>query len=125
MTTDKKKKILIIEDEERIARIYKKNLTSAGFDTELVHNTEDAENLLDSFSADLLLLDHGLAGNGESGIDAIPKLKKKVPEATIIVFSNYSVFNLRDEALAAGADDYWLKLDFPLSSLVERVKSLV
>ena len=71
-----KKNILILEDESVLANIYKKNLEAAGFDVKCALTVDQASKLLDKYQPDLALIDHGITGEEEAGLDFVPKLKK-------------------------------------------------
>ena len=118
------KKLLIIEDEKELGAIYAKFLRSSGFQVECTETAEAAVDLAHKFAADLILLDHGLAG-GKDGIESIPNLKKNFPKAKIVLFSNYSAYEMEDKAIKAGADAYWVKLDIRLKELAERVGKFI
>jgi len=115
------KKILIVEDEEKLGKIYREHLARSGFEARLSSTISAVKN----FDPDLVLLDHGLPDEELDGIELIPQIKKRFPRAQIVVFSNYSPFELRARALAAGAEDYWVKVDLSLKNLLERVQALI
>lgn len=119
-----KKNILILEDEQVLANIYKKNLEEAGFNVKCAVSVEEASKILDGYNPDLALLDHGIRGEDEAGLDFIPKIKKIFPEAQIIMLSNYSNPEIQEEAKQAGVDDYLIKLNTPPKTLVDYVKEL-
>jgi len=118
------KNILILEDEPVLANIYKKNLEEAGFNVKCAVSVDEASKLLKDFKPDLSLLDHGIRGEEEAGLDFIPKLKKLFPNAKIVMLSNYSNQQIQKEADEAGVDDYLIKLNTPPKVLVEYVKKL-
>ncbi len=118
------KNILVIEDEKMLGAIYRDHLNDEGFETKWIASFEKAEAISKKFSADLILLDHGLSESGMTGIEAIPFLKKLFPSAYIVILSNYSDFVLAEKAIAAGAQDYWLKVNTSLKELVEKIKKL-
>ncbi|MFH1375205.1 MAG: response regulator [Patescibacteria group bacterium] len=117
-------KILIIEDEPTLGKIYREQLARAGYGVKLATTVEDALVLGRTFAADLILLDHGLPESDKDGIDSIPDIRAVFPKAKIVLFSNYSMFELKEKALAAGAEDYWLKLDLKLDELADRIAKL-
>ncbi len=119
-----KKNILILEDESVLANIYKKNLEEAGFNVKCAVTVDEASKILDEYKPDLALLDHGIRGEDEAGLDFIPKIKKIFPEAKIIMLSNYSNHEIKEEAKQAGVDDYLIKLNTPPKTLVDYVKEL-
>lgn len=119
-----KKKILILEDEPVLANIYKKNLEASGYIVECAESVELAIKLLDKYEPDLALVDHGIRGEEEAGLDFVPKLRKLLPNAKIIMLSNYNHHNIQAEAKEAGVDDYLIKLNTPPKVLVEYVTKL-
>ena len=115
------KKILIVEDEEKLGKIYREHLVRSGFEVQLSATISQVKD----FDPDLVLLDHGLPDEELDGIELIPQVKERFPRAKVVVFSNYSPFELRARALAAGAADYWVKIDLSLKNLLERVQALI
>lgn len=118
-------KILIVEDEHNLGDIYASYLKSSGYEVKFVRTVEEAEASARSFRADLLLIDHGMPQGHKDGVDALPTLKKKFPRARLIIFSNFSNFDLQEQAFGAGADEYWVKLDFSLEELAESVNRIL
>ena len=119
------KKIILLEDEEILGGIYKKNLEAAGYDVIWVRTTEETEKVAKSFKADVALLDHGISGEDKTGIDTIASLKKDLPNLKIVILSNYSQFQLEQKANKAGAVDYLIKIDTPPDVLVNYVNKLL
>lgn len=117
-------KILIVEDETDLGEIYKNHIAEAGYEVEWVKTAEDAETIITSFPADLIILDQRLAGGGKQGIDALPGLKQKLPQALFVVCSNYS-FGMEDTAREAGADDYWIKINIDMQGMLQRIAALL
>lgn len=118
------KKILILEDEEVLGRVYKKKLEEAGFEVVWVKTVEETETLIHSYAADILLLDHGIRGYEKAGIDLIPLLRTVLPHSKIIMLSNYSDFQMQVKALEKGADDYLVKINTHPRELVRRIQAL-
>ncbi len=118
------KNILILEDEPILANIYKKNLEAAGFNVKCAVSVDEASKLLSKFKPDLALLDHGIRGEEEAGLDFIPRIKKVLPGVKIVMLSNYSNQQIQEDAKQAGVDDYLIKLNTPPKVLVEYVKKL-
>jgi len=118
------KKILLLEDEEVLANIYKKNLEKAGFSVKSTETVKEASEIIKDFKPDLALIDHGIRGQDEAGLDFIPELKKSHPDTKVIMLTNYSHFQIKEEAEKVGIDDFLIKLNTPPATLVERVKKL-
>jgi len=118
------KNIILLEDEEVLGKIYKKNLEKVGHRVTWVKTTEEIEGLIDNVPADIILLDQGIAGEDRSGLDIIPMVRAVNPKAKIVMLSNYSHFQLKQKAIDAGADDYLVKIDTTPVRLIEYIDSL-
>lgn len=119
------KKILILEDEEILGRVYKKKLEGAGFEVLWTKTIQDTEQMVHQFSADLILLDHGISGHEKAGVDIIFELRKVLPATKIVMLSNYSDFELQSKALYEGADAYLVKINTPPKALVAYIRDLI
>ena len=84
----KKKKILLIDDEESICRFTKFNLESTGkYEVMTAASGEEGLKKAKELSVDLVITDFRMSGmNGE---EVIEELKKKKPELPIFLFSIY------------------------------------
>jgi DNA-binding response OmpR family regulator len=126
-----KKKILIIEDEKSLIDVYSEFLNEEGFDVMCVRTIEEVADLAKEFRADLLLIDHSLKGNGRSGLQALPDLRKWFPKAILILFSNYTTRELekiaKNHRLTKNlklADSCWDKLELGLVKLLKNINEL-
>lgn len=119
-----RKKILIIEDETILAKLYKKKLEENGFEVKWISRLNVLEKTLLELKPQIVLLDNSLHGEDKSGLDFIPKIQKISPEAKIIMLSNYSDFHLKETALTKGAYDYFVKIDTPPSSIANYLQKL-
>ncbi len=119
------KKILIIEDEKALGETYQEYLTTLGYQVKWISGITQLKTVPKDFSADLILLDQGLSAEEMTGIESIPLLKKEFPKVIIVMLSNYSDFLLEDQALEAGAQEYWLKINTSLKDLEKNIKRLV
>jgi len=117
-----KKKILLLEDEKALADFYANRLKEAGHEVKVFTTTKNLLGLCNGFKPDIAFVDHSLAGSEVSGTDAIPTLRECNPNMKIIMLTNYSEFQMKDEAKKAGADDYLLKINTPPEILVSYVK---
>ncbi len=117
-------RVLFLEDEDVLATLYCKKLEEAGY---LVKLCRDAEGLIDSheaFEPDVAFLDHALHGKNQSGMEMIPILKKAKPDVKIVMLSNYSAFQMEQDARKAGAIDYLLKINISPNELVNYTNKL-
>jgi DNA-binding response OmpR family regulator len=109
-------RILIAEDEERLAAFLEKGLKSNGFSTTVVGDGEAAAALARSDEFDLLVLDLGLPG--KDGMDVLRELRAAGSRLPVVILS------ARDETvegLELGADDYMTK-PFRFDELLARVR---
>lgn len=97
------KKILIIEDDQILANIYRNKLAVEHYQVEIAHNGETGLALMRTFKPNLILLD--LLLPQMSGIDVIKHIRSETDFAgiPIIVLSNTYLTNLIQDAWKAGA----------------------
>ncbi|MBI5422004.1 response regulator [Candidatus Peregrinibacteria bacterium] len=117
--------LLLLEDEEVLGRVYSRSLREAGFTVTWLKTIKDVQQFMEESSADGIILDQGIKEEERSGMSLIPVLKKKFPKAKIAMLSNYSAFDIGDQAMKAGADAYWVKLNTTPSSLVRNLQELL
>ncbi len=115
-------KILIIEDDQLVAEIYRNKFQSEGFTTELAVDGQSGLNMAFQFKPDAVILDLMLPKlNGVEVIKALradPTLKG----LPIIVFSNSYLSDLVQGAWKAGATSCLIKTTCSPSQLIEVVK---
>ena len=116
------KKIILLEDEEVLGRLYEKKLKKAGFEVYWAKTSDEVQALIESIKADVIILDHAIRGEDMTGIDMLPIVRKKFPKAKIIILSNFSGNEFEQKARQAGADDYFVKINMPPSTLATHLK---
>lgn len=109
MNRDLDIRVSIIEDDETIREGYAYLIgNTPGYKiASTYHSFEEAAKRIAQDDPDVILLDVELPG--VSGIDAIPKLKKLVPEAYILILTVYEQDVLIFRALGNGASGYLTK----------------
>lgn len=117
-------KLVIIEDEQQIASLYKSRMEREGFDVQLFHSPEVFIKNINHYFANVYLIDQSLGSDSYSGIDLIPMIKSIYPDSKIIILSNYSSFQLKDKAMKAGSDDYLVKIDYSPKKLITYLNNL-
>ena len=117
-----KKKILLVEDDETLASVYRARLEMEGFEVEEVHDGEKALSVAINFRPDLILLDVMMPKiNGFDVLDIL----KNTPETMnirIIMLTALSQEADRDRAEKLGVDDYLVKSQVVIADVIERVK---
>jgi DNA-binding response OmpR family regulator len=115
-------RILIVEDEEFLARAVKDNLEAEGYAVDSVANGEEAVEYLKKKKPDLILLD--ILMPKKDGFYVLEEAKKN-PEwklIKIIVLSNLGGDEEIKRALEMGADDYFVKSQHPIEEVIEKVR---
>ncbi len=123
MTSQRPKKILIVEDEREIAQLIKHYLEKEGYQPSIAETGLEAQQLVASEHPDLVILDLMLPQ--VDGLEVCKTLRRK-PETALLPIIMLTAKN--DEAdtivgLELGADDYMTK-PFSPKTLVARVKAL-
>jgi DNA-binding response OmpR family regulator len=111
-------KILIAEDDPRIAATLEKGLSAHGFTTLLADDGEKAQSLSLTDSFDLLILDMGLPGR--EGFQVLQELRARGKTLPVLVLTGRSERDVV-ACLEAGADDYMRK-PFDFEELLARVR---
>lgn len=119
------KKILIIEDEHTLADLYMKRFEPAGYEVMTSNTIEVAKDIIQTYTPDLILVDHHLHGKEASGLAFIPTLRSSFPQAKIVMLSNYGEGDLAEKAKKAGANDFLVKLNTPPRYMLEYIKNLL
>src|SRR5258708_31026675 len=105
-------RILIVEDNDVFRRPLQRALEAAGFEVVAVPSAEDALDVLDRSTVDLLLTDHRLPVM--DGVQLISRIKATHPAVAIIAMTAYGTVESAVEAERCGADDYLVKpLELP------------
>ena len=119
---DTKKKILLVEDDEALAGVYKSRLEIEGFDTFWVGNGEDALAEATRYRPDLILLDAMMPKI--SGFDVLDILRNTPDTANIHVIMLTALSQPKDKerAEALGVDDYLVKSQVVIGDVIERVR---
>ena len=112
-------RILIAEDEPRLAAFLEKGLRASGFTTTVVADGINASAAADDADFDLLILDLGLPG--KDGLEVLRDLRAAGSSLPVIILTARDDTGDRVAGLEAGADDYIGK-PFHLEELIARVR---
>ena len=117
-----KKKILLVEDDEALAEVYKSRLEIEGFETKWAENGEVALVDAKAFKPDLILLDAMMPKI--SGFDVLDILRNTPETANIHVIMLTALSQPKDKerAQTLGVDDYLVKSQVVIGDVVERVR---
>lgn len=112
-------RILIAEDEPRIAAFLEKGLRATGFTTAVVEDGHEAVLMAQSNNFDLLILDLGLPG--KNGWMVLEELRGQGEQLPIIILTARDDVKDKVAGLEGGADDYVTK-PFRFEELLARVR---
>ncbi len=115
-------KILIIEDEPRVASFIKEGLEEKEYETAVAYDGITGEKAALGEAVDLVILD--LIIPGKDGIEVCKSVKNARPDLPVLMLTALSTTLDKVAGFDAGADDYLVKpFDFP--ELLARIKSLL
>lgn len=112
-------RILIVEDEERIASFTQKGLKASGFESFVVGTAAEAKVAVGVSEFDLILLDIGLPDT--DGLTLLKQLRASGLATPVIVLTARTSINDTVASLEGGADDYMAK-PFRVEELVARIR---
>lgn len=120
--SNNKKKVMIVEDDEHISKVYEIKLAKEGIQSSLAVDGEEAITKITAEKPDLIILD--LMIPKIDGFGVLEHIKKN-PELTripVIVLSNLGQQADQDRALRLGANEYLVKVDNPIQEVINKVK---
>ncbi|WP_044974658.1 response regulator transcription factor [Ruminococcus sp. HUN007] len=112
-------KILIVEDEEKLARFTELELKHEGYETEKAFDGRTGLEMAESGGFDLILLDIMLPGL--NGIEVLRRIRKTSDVPVILLTARDSVMD-KVSGLDTGADDYITK-PFDIEELLARIRA--
>jgi two-component system, OmpR family, response regulator len=115
-------RLLIVEDDRRIAEDIAGALNTAGYGTEIATNGEDAWFLGDTEDYDLVILDIGLPQL--DGLTILKRWRSNGRHMPVIMLTARGTWAERVEGIDSGADDY-LPKPFQFEELIARVRALI
>jgi heavy metal response regulator len=115
-------RILVIEDEKRIADFVGRGLESSGYVVDIAENGSSALSKLHASDYDLVILDLMLPDM--DGLTVLEKLRGRKSSPPVLILSARSTLDDRVKGLEVGADDYLIK-PFAFMELLARVRALL
>lgn len=113
-------KVLIVEDDDAIRKVYVDTLKRHGFDVLEASGGNDALKVVKDSEPDLILLDMMMPnGNGQEFLEAYQP-RQKHPAVKVVILSN--IEEPFYKAMELGAIDYIVKSDIGAKELVDFVK---
>jgi DNA-binding response OmpR family regulator len=114
-------KVLLIEDNLDLARNIHEFLTQESYICEMTHNCREAQEKLNSFQYDCLVLDIMLPDG--SGLSLLEYIKQNKIKTNVLIISAKNALDDKVQGLELGADDYLTK-PFHLPELNARLKAI-
>jgi two-component system OmpR family response regulator len=116
-------RILVVEDNERVARFIKKGLSEQGHTVDHAESGRDGLFLAATGRYDAVILDRMLPG-GIDGLGIVESLRRTENRTPILILSALAEVDDRIHGLRAGGDDYLTK-PFSFGELLARLEALV
>jgi two-component system copper resistance phosphate regulon response regulator CusR len=115
-------RVLVIEDERKVARSLQRGLQAEGYDVVTAANGDDGVKQANTQSIDCLILDLMLPGR--DGLQVLADLRKAGKTVPVIILTARDTIEDRVIGLDAGADDYLVK-PFAFAELLARLRVLL
>jgi DNA-binding response OmpR family regulator len=115
-------RVLVIEDERKIASFICKGFEEQGFTVDVSHDGDSGYDLARTRPYDAIILDIMLPGR--DGLSILRNLRERKNQVPVILLTARGELNERVEGLNLGADDYITK-PFYVEELIARVHSVI
>ena len=115
-------KLLVIEDETKIASLLKKGLQEQGFQVDISGDGEDGLERATKNPYDAIVIDIMLPKR--DGLSVLKTLRTRKVTAPVMIITARGDVNERIEGLNLGADDYMAK-PFSMDEVVARIRALI
>lgn len=116
------RKILVVEDEQKIADALKLGLSESGYFVETAYDGNIGWKLFEHHGYDLVVLDINLPGI--NGYELCKRIRSKNAQVPIVMLTALSSLNDKIEGYDAGADDYIIK-PFEFKELLMKIRVLL
>jgi two-component system, OmpR family, response regulator VicR len=117
-----KKRVLIVEDDQHISKVYEIQLAKEGLLSILAHDGEEGIRLFAAEKPDIVVLDLMLPK--KDGFEVLEEIRKnsELQKIPVIVISNLGQDEDKKRALDLGATDYLVKVDHPIQEIITKIK---
>src|ERR1700740_145052 len=115
-------RILVVEDERKIAPFIQRGLKEGGFVVDIVHRGDAALEIIEGNHFDAIVLDIMLPGR--DGLSVLRSIRQRSKAVPVILLTARGEIAERVEGLDLGADDYLAK-PFSIDELAARVRALL
>jgi len=120
-----KKKILIVDDEEKIVKAYSEYLSSHGYEVFDASDGEEGLAKIKEMKPDIILLD--IIMPNMDGITMLKNLKRdsELNKIPVIMLTNLDTSKGVADALESGSSQYLVKSNYSLEDLKKRVEEVM
>jgi len=115
-------RILVIEDERKVAQFLKKGLQAESYSVDLAHDGQEGSFLARTEQYDAIILDVMLPK--KNGFEVLKEIRSEGIRCPVLMLTAKSEVDDRVEGLNLGADDY-LPKPFSFSEVLARIRALV
>ena len=115
-------RILVVEDERKVAKALKQGLEAEHYEVIAAHTGEEGFYLLNSQTFDMVLLDLMLPGR--DGLEVLNTLRGRGVQTPVLILTAKDAIEDRVLGLDSGADDYLVK-PFAFAELLARIRAMV
>jgi len=115
-------RILVVEDEKKIATFVQGGLKECGFVVDVVHRGDEALDIILAHHFDAVVLDIMLPGR--DGLSILRVLRERANCVPVLILTARGEISEKVEGLNLGADDYLAK-PFSIDELAARVRALI
>lgn len=116
-------RILIIEDEHKIARALKKALEQESYAVDVAYDGDEGYGMATTEPYDAAIIDRMLPGKYD-GLEIVKAMREQKVHTPVLILTALGDVARRTEGLDSGADDYLVK-PFALEELLARVRALL
>lgn len=123
-TKTETKRILIVDDEPTILLTLSYTLRSKDVEVITASRLEPAEEALDRYTFDLVIVDIRMSGIlGIEGLELLSYIKRKWPQTEVIIMTAYGSEEVKEDAYQRGARFYYTK-PIDIDALLQRVSEM-
>lgn len=116
-------RILVVEDEIKIAQTIKRGLELQGYAVDTVHDADSGLSYAVDADYDVVILDRMLPGSMD-GVELCKRVRAENVHTPILMLTARGTIGDKVEGLNSGADDYLVK-PFSFDELIARIKALL